>query len=149
MTAVLKRIDDPRSNLERARRTELVAYAQANGMTDIHENVPAIIIRRRLIERGLTRVPVQAQTLGMPAGAGSSLPPADGPVTEVDAEADLERQYAMQAAAPVSAPVKNPNLMGINELRAECKRLKIKLSRRDNMTTMKAKIEGHGKQDAA
>lgn len=135
MSAVLKRIDDPRSNLEKARRFELVAYAHANGLTDVHENMPAMLIRRRLYERNLTRIPVNAPPLGVPAGVPSA-PSPDTPAYEVDAVADLERQFKQQ-----SKPAKS----GINELRAECKRLGIKLSRRDNMHTMKAKIESHGK----
>lgn len=137
-TAVLKRIDDPRSNLEKARRPELVRFARANGMADISEAMPANLIRRRLVAAGLTRIQVSAPPLGLAPGASQTIAP-DAPVNVVDADDDLERQFAREQAA--AKPIKG---MAINELRAECKRLGIRLSRRDNMATMKEKIEAHG-----
>jgi hypothetical protein len=139
----LKRVDDPRSNLEKARRHDLVAFAQANGLKEITEAWPADLIRKKLRAQGLTRIVVNAPDLGaMPgAGMGAQAEP-DGPVKEIDALDALEAQFVQQQAADKAKPLA---AMGINELRAECKRLGIKLGRKDNMVSMKEKIEGHGK----
>lgn len=149
MAAVLTRMEDPRDSLDRARLSELVRYARANGLTGISSDMPAILIRRQLRDRGLTRINVPPRTLGhTEAAAIVETPPAAGG-SIVDAEADLARQFEQQQAVPTlpyAGGSKNLAKMSINELRAECRRLGIKLSRRDNMITMRAKIDG---QDAS
>lgn len=136
MAAVLTRMEDPRDSLDRARLSELVRYARANGLTGISSDMPAILIRRQLRDRGLTRINIPPRTLGHTEAAPIvETPPAAGG-SIVDAEADLARQFEQQPKAKTTAQ------MSINELRAECHRLGIKLSRRDNMITMRAKIDG-------
>ena len=56
-----------------------------------------------------------------------------------------QEQQAQQQAPKPAAP---RGASEINTLRAECKRLGIKVERRDNMQTMKAKIEAHGQNPA-
>lgn len=139
MTAILKRIDDPRGPLDRLRRYELLNLARQNNVPDVNDNTPAILMRKRIKAAGVKNIPIVHRRLGVTEGAPMASGEPDG--VEVDAEADLERQFA----ATPPAPVKTPAQMAINELRAEAKRLGIKLTRRDNMITMKAKIEEHGK----
>ncbi len=139
MSAVLKRIDDPRDALERARRPELVRFAKLNGISEINKEMPAILMRKILRDRNLTGIAVPRRTLGAPENTNQPIAPAvNAAANEVDATEDLARQFA---AAP---PRKTPAQMSINELGAEMKRLGIKRDRRDNMTTLRAKIEQHG-----
>lgn len=153
MGAVLQRIDDPRDDLERARRTELVKFARANGINEIPignavipvADAPAKLTRVVLRSKGLVRIQIPKRVLGTPQG--SVQPPSDAPDVPADAideVADLARQIAAQPV-PIR---KTPAQMSINELGAEMKRLNIKRDRRDNMLTMRAKIEQHG-QDAS
>jgi hypothetical protein len=174
MTATFLRADDPRSPLQKATRYELIAYARANGVADAivaawHrqiDNIPADILRDELRSRGLTRPPMRPRTLGLPNGntAPSDIAAASsGP--EIDAIADLKRQFLSQPAAPAPAPPRPVPVqssidpapaapttplahMSILELGREMKRLNIKRDRRDNMIIMRQKIEAHG-QDAA
>jgi hypothetical protein len=153
MGAVLTRIDDPRDALERARRPELTAYARANGINTISigeravrvDEAPAILVRQVLRDRRLTRIPIARKMLGAPEGRAAAMAPPDAfpAANEVDATADLARQFAAAPSSPL--PKRKPaSQMTINELGAEMKRLKIKRDRRDNMITMRAKIEQHG-----
>lgn len=139
----LNRIDDPRDPLSKARRSELVKYARANGIKEIDPDMPALLMRDILRRRGLTRPPIPNRPLG--AQVQNGLPAiaagAQQGGVEADALADLARQYQQQRQPP---PPLAPGKSGINELRAECKRLGIKLSRRDNMNSMREKIEAHG-----
>jgi hypothetical protein len=145
---ILNKIEDPRSSLQKARRFELLAFARQHGMKDITEQMPADLIRAKLRSRNLTNIKVNAKPLGA-AGDGAATPPPEAVNgIEVDYEADLERQFLAQMTQPfpqAKSPAKPVGSMGINELRAECKRIGIKLGRRDNMVTMKFKIENHGK----
>jgi hypothetical protein len=134
---ILNKIEDPRDNLEKAHRLELVRFAHAQGVSDVNENMPAMLIRRVLRMKGLTRITIPPRSLGQQSQPGS-VPTTDQKVPEVNAEDDLMRQFKAQ-----SQPTTLPNL-GINELRAKCKELGIKLTRKDNMISMRAKIEGHG-----
>lgn len=144
MSAVLKSIDDPRSPLDKTRRIDLVRFAKTQGIKEVTEQMPAILIRKIFKDRGIHRVPARLQTLGQTAGAAASqaaIVP-DEAARAVDAEADLARQFAAQV--PQQPVRKTPAQMSINELGAEMKRLNIKRDRRDNMITMREKIEAHG-----
>ncbi len=152
MGAVLKSQDDPRSPLQRMRRYELINYARANGIPNVTDNVPAIIIRKLCAAKGLRGLMVRRPPLGSVTGSVSNmavLP--DVQVNEIDADADLERQFLQALPAPVPAAAiavqperKSPATMTIIELGNEMKRLGIKRERRDNMITMRQKIEAHG-----
>ncbi len=135
---ILNKIEDPRDSLSRARRSELVPFARAKGLTNVTEAMPAVLIRRELRAAGFTRIAVPHRPLGaqnqtpLPAGVTEG-----SKIAEVDADADLARQFAAQ-----SAPIKAVADMAINELRAACKERGIKLSRRDNMQSMREKLGG-------
>jgi len=139
----LNRIDDPRDPLSKARRDELRRYARKNGI-EVHPDMPALLLRDLLRQRGLTRPPIPNRPLGAQVQNGLPALPSGGQQNgvEADAIADLARQYQQQRQPP---PPLAPSTMGINELRAECKRLGIKLERRDNMNSMREKIGAHGK----
>lgn len=153
---ILNKIDDPRDNLERAKRLELVAFAKANGLDHITNEHPAIVIRAELRQRGLTNIKVPPRPLGAQTrrpGAGVvAQPPAQNAI-EVNAAADLARQFAQQQSQPPPPPLDQkpakPKIppQEINVLRAECKRLGIRMERRDTAAKLKAKIAAHG-QDA-
>lgn len=148
----LNRIDDPRDSLSKARRSELIAYARANGVKEIDPNMPAILMREILRGKGLTRIKIPNRPLGA-IGQTGALP--DHPLTsgvEADATADLARQWAQQSAPAPAAPAAAPATsardkpladMGINELRKVCQDLGIKLGRTDNMKSMREHIEAH------
>lgn len=144
----LNKIDDPRDALSKARRDELRRYGKSNGI-EFPVDMPAILMRDMLRNRGLTRInipprPLGAQNEGAPSAGIEQ--PKNG--IEADALADLARQW--QQGQPVQTAAEPVRSTGINELRAECKRLGIKLSRRDNMDSMRAKIEaGRNGENAA
>lgn len=129
---ILNRIDDPRSNLDKARRSELVRFAQENNISGITENMPAILIRRKLQEVGKTHIKISPRPLGSQGGAGQAVSN-DVQVTQIDAADDLARQFSSQASVPVER-------QSINELRAECKKRGIKLSNRDTLKSMREKL---------
>lgn len=139
MSLQLLSITDPRDNLDKARRTELVAYARANGVTNITEQMPAIIIRKTLRNLGLNRIRIPQRILGQPAVAArppGSLADDGMPGTsagEIDAADDLARQY--EAEAP-----RNAHLMAYNEIRREAKKIGLAFTRKDNLASMKAKL---------
>lgn len=148
---ILNKIDDPRDNLEKAHRLELVKFAHAHGMKEISEMMPAILIRSHLRAKGLTNIRITPRPLGSQGGAPA--PSSNQKVTEIDAAADLARQFAAQQAAPKPGRPKRFNRLverpksEINKLRDECKRLGIHMERRDRMPDLKRKIAEHG-QDA-
>lgn len=142
---VLKSIDDPRDALERARLPELLKFAAANGVViprEFHDK--AIIVRRILRSKGLTRINVPLRVLGMPH-AGQQIEPSE-PVNTTDFADDLMRQVRAAPPAP-EAPAPRPvkGVAEIAELRKECKRRGIKVARTDKLADLKAKL--NGKQD--
>lgn len=155
----LKSIDDPRDVLSRMRRWELVQYARQHKVTEVSPEMPGPLIASILRSKGLNGrdAPVPVRALGQqnqpharrlynPDGTPNvnkaSRQTQPVPAGEVNADADLMRQWQEQQKRDHQpAPrAESP----INALRAECKRLGVKLDRRDNMQTMKAKIEAHG-----
>lgn len=161
-------VDDPRDNYEKLRRIELVRHGVEHGV-DVNENMPAMLIRHRLraanipppavvpyrplgIDRGQDTSP-NSHRLSMPMAAP---PPPNAPAVSVDAIADLERQFANPAPLPpyegdpkpTSVPVIPLIPTNIVDLRRECKRLGIKMDRRDRMPDLIRKIKEHGKDPA-
>lgn len=146
---ILNKIDDPRDNLEKARRNELVRFAHACGLETITQEMPAILIRRELRSKGLTNISIPRRVLGAQNQNGPAVPP-DQKAVEVNAADDLARQFRQQAPPPPRPPAKPTRLVErpkqeINLLRDECKRLGIKMDRRDRKDSLKAKIAAHGK----
>lgn len=163
----LDRIEDHRSSLEKATRMELFRFAQANNVTDIVHEMPASLMRKKLRERGLTNIRIPHRVLGAPPqGRGVEQHAMSAPSTSIDADEDLERQWRSQAPPPppekpratrqtaTPAPVARKRLVErpkseINKLRDECKRLGVKMERRDRTDDLKRKIEAHLGQNAA
>ena len=77
MTLVLNKIDDPRDNLEKARRMELYRFAKEHGL-DVTEEMPAILIRYELRRRGLTNIKIPVRILGA-QNQGQAIGPAVQP----------------------------------------------------------------------
>lgn len=138
---ILNKIDDPRDPLAKATRHELQAFAKSIGHFDFNFNgvqcradlAPANITRAYLRSIGKTNIRTNAPPLGASARAPETTATN---VPQVSADADLARQFASQMEPE---PEQRPKTIG--ELRSECKRLGIKLDRRDNMNTMREKIE--------
>lgn len=154
MPMQLLSIDDPRDNLEKARRMELVKFAQANGVK-VTPEMPAILIRKVLRSQRLTHIRIPNRPLGHP-GEGIKDEPLVAPASaavgeetavEVDAETDLARQLGLAPAPPaVSTEGGRPGrgLDELSRLRRKAKALGIKVDRTDNMITIRAKLAEHG-----
>ena len=168
MSMRLNRIDDPRDTLSRARRRELVEFAHAQGQMDITEDMPADDyqdlsgkklpgIRSLLRQRGLNHIPIPSRTLGK-SGRHETMPLT--PAKPAAVAADVSDEWAQfqkwkasqqpQPAKPARKAKYQQRLVPrpqseINKLRDECKRLGIKMDRRDRKDDLKAKIAAHGK----
>ncbi len=155
----LNKIDDPRDNLEKARRMELAEFAAVHRVTEITQDMPAILMRKILRSKGLTQIPAPSRPLGNQNQPhvrpmyknGLAVPQAparalDQPkVVESDATDDLARQYRSQPARPPKYPrrlVERPKSK-INQMRDYCKEHGIKMDRRDRMPDLERKIEAH------
>ncbi len=151
----LTKIIDPRDNLGRASRDELWDFAKANGVSFDQRTATKQYMERELRGRGLTNIRVAVRLMGAPTGEvfppdGSTMTVDQPKITEVDADADMVRQMKEQAAKPQDWPVTStykediPKLfmsMGMNELRAECKRRSIKMDRTDNKNSLRNKLD--------
>ena len=151
---ILNKIDDPRDALQKATRFQLSEFARSIGQFNFNFNgvafqadlAPANVTRAYLRSIGKTNIRVVAPALGSSGRAPEST---GGNVTQVNADADLARQFASQTAP---APTAEPPLseMGINELRKICQGYGIKLGRQANKQSMRELIEAHRNgQDAA
>jgi hypothetical protein len=153
----LKKIDDPRDNLAKARRWELQQFAEANRVSEVKPDMPATLMRNILRSKGLTQIPVPDRPLGntnqphprpmyqngLAVANPKARPRPEQPQgVEIDAEADLARQYQTKKPARPPRLVERPK-SEINKLRDECKALGIKMGRRDAKPDLKAKIEAH------
>lgn len=136
--AQLKSVDDPRDRLDRAHRIELIRFAQQNGVTEVDPEMPAILMRQILRRRGLTNIDIPPRLLGQTQRGGAVVANTQERTVATDAAADLAKQWENQKKAKVET--KAPET--INELRAAVKAKGIRLSRRDTMETLKAKLNG-------
>ena len=129
--------EDPRDNLEKASRWELEAFAKENGCPVPH-GYPAMLTIKVLRARGLTQIKIKERPLGLYNGgetitASPNVPSQQG----ISPEDLLEAQFKEQ-----QNDLSNKSM---NELRALCKELGIKMDRRDNMKTLRDKL---GQQNA-
>ena len=127
-------IQDPRTPLERARRPELVAFARSHGLLDINENMPAILIRKKLRERGLTNINVPDRPLGIIHGNPTDHP-TDDAANVIDHEAALEHEYERQKPVHLGG-------MTRAQLAKECKQRGIKMSRTDSKEKLMERLNG-------
>ncbi len=161
---VLKSIDDSRDSLDKARRKELERFAKANGVGDIKQGMPAILMRRILRAKGLTNIQIPKRILGFPE-PGSAPPGFEPPVSalpgdltagavqggdSVDAADDLERQW-MEQQNVVQFPEPEPDhpdysAMKYIDLLKLAKSRNVALKRTDDRPTIEAKLRD---QDAA
>jgi hypothetical protein len=151
--------DDPRSPLEKARRTELVVFARQNNIDDISADMPAPLMRKILRSRGITNIGIAAPPLGQigrhvidPLGKTrrrGSPPPSNGKPTkrsqvretpeqetiEVDADTLAEMQWrAMTKSKPAI------DKMTMAALRAEAKARGVPIVRTDKKADLLAKL---------
>lgn len=141
MAMQLLRQTDPRDTLQRARKSELLAFAKHHHIGDVNEDMPAEIIRQVLRQKNFTKIGVPNRILGTPelaqreARVTPSRPSDDqnANVPQVSAVDDLMRQYKAS---------KSLDDMTITDLRKLCKERGIAMQRRDNMKTLKAKLSG-------
>lgn len=132
---------------------EVFRYAQEKGVTEIVETMPKDLMVARLKARGIPAPSVPPRAIGahMSPRSGDTTPdshhytakPQPTETSELDAASVLEREWQQQQTAPVF----DAGTASITEVRKELKRRGIKMARTDNMTTLKAKLDG--KQDAA
>jgi hypothetical protein len=111
-------------------------------VTEIIHNMPADLMRKILRGKGLNTIPIPNRMLGGPPGHVMPTAAVTTDSIEVDAEADLERQWRAQQAQEQPRAETNPDKMTIGELRTACKTRGIKMDRRDNMITLREKVRG-------
>lgn len=142
-------IDDPRDPYEKLRKRECVEYGQKHNLplSEFNENLPVVMLRRRLRELRIPVVP-KSPPLGAPPGSAPMAPPPKAEpekVIEVDADEDLAAQYrSYQTPAP-----KTVDQMTMTELRAGARERGIKMVRTDNMASLREKLKAHDVNNAA
>ena len=157
MSLVLHRIDDPRDALSRARRKPLELFARDAAIIEIKAGMPGdlmkCIIRMKGYVERYKEWAARNRIVNPPLGGEKPQPTNGADENAINADDDLMRQWMAQHQTvsedqPTNSPAdrKPVEKMGINELRAECKSRGIKLSRRDNMKSLKDKLLG---QDTA
>lgn len=140
----LLNVTDPRDNLAKAKRTELVSYAHKEGQTDITPAMPAILIRNILRSRGLSRIQIPRRVIGERVDwktGGKSAPEAN-PDTPASVEVNMEDDLARQFAASSAPKIVTPENMTMPQLRMACKDKGIKMVRKDNAATLREKLNG-------
>jgi len=133
-------ITDPRDNLEKANRDELARFAREKGISEIKDEMPAILMRKILRGRGLVNIAVPNRPLGFYEGGknygGEAI--TDTQISSVNSDDVLEQGWQHEQKPEVVSP----NDMGIRELRKECKRRNIRMARTDNIQSLRAKLNG-------
>lgn len=154
--AGLLKVEDPRDNLEKAKRPELLAFARRNGVTEITPEMPAILMRKFLRSKNLVNISIPKRVLGQPElrpGALTTATPSPENAVSVDAADDLMRQFKAGASAPLPSPSAEPVKLANkrdewNAMRQAAKAKGIKLDRKDNFETVAAKLRAHDGQNA-
>lgn len=119
-------IQDPRDNLEKARKNELVNFAHGHRIAGVDPAMPAILIRKILRSRGLVDITVPVRLLGQTPGArGSSGPSTPENTIEMLADDDLMQQWLKsQEPAVPDVPYVNGEVLpnGVDGIREEAER---------------------------
>ena len=134
-------IEDPRDNLQKATRFELVDFARKNGI-QLDEGTPKIVSEKILRDRGFVNIQIPDRPLGLYVGGethATNEPIVHGSLQNADDLLVAEYEHQKKEDANVSK-------MSMSRLRAECKSKGIKMDRRDNMQTLRAKL---GQQNPA
>lgn len=145
------RIDDPRDALQRARMKDIIRFAREKNINEIDPEMPAMLARPIIRGKGLAgafAAWARANVHFAPLGSAPQRPAVTSDqAAAVDAEADLAAQWAANRKQDLdTGRTKRPERHNpMNELRAEAKKLGIKIDRRDNVERLRAKVEAHGK----
>jgi hypothetical protein len=158
--------DDPRDNLEKLLPDELYFFAKSTGITDINRAEPAMLMRKKLRDRGFVDVPLpQPRILGQPTdwknewSTGSK----EDPRPSITADQLLQKQWEEQqkqkwmespTVFPSAEKFSTEQIVGslieqklvdvdnfdIKQLRKLCKSRGIKMARTDNLKTLREKL---------
>lgn len=129
-------IIDPRDSLDKATRWELIDYAKANGL-QVDDDCPAIVTRQLLRAKGLTNIKIPDRPLGLYGSKAEAQIAAENKPADANAM-NADELMAAQYQAEKTDFSKSP----MNALRAECKKRGIKMSRRDNLQSLREKLSG-------
>lgn len=151
---LLNKTIDPRDDLERLGRLQLVQLAHSRGQTDITEAMSAVDIRKELKSRGVRPGRVNGPALGTTgrhersAIAPKQMQPQPAPELSPAEMQEFRAWQAQQRAAAMRAqrasPGKTLSEMSINELRDLCKKSGVKMDRGDNTHILREKLKAHG-----
>lgn len=136
--ATLRRVDDPRDNLEKATRPELAKFAAAHGVKEITPSMPAILMRDKLRRLGLINIQIPPRPLGQPVSHGSVIAAKTAPENVVtnDAVSDLEKQWQSEQQEKTGYETWTRA-----EMAKECKRRGIKMQRTDSKEQLRERLE--------
>lgn len=150
----LNRIDDPRDALQRARLNDIVRFAKEKNIAEISPEMPAMVARPIIRGKGLAgdfarwaRENVHFK----PLGSAPERPVTSDQATAVDADADIAAQWAanrqrdLETGKTKRPPRNNP----MAELRLKARELGIRVDRRDNVKTLREKVEARSGKIAA
>ena len=124
---------DPRDDLDKSDRWELVAACRLHGIKVAHDD-PGYITKRALRARGISKIKHIERPLGLYAPAASSSEDHIG-----NADEAMIRQYEAQKKEETDV-----SKMPMTQLRTACKAKGIKMERRDNLVTLREKLTAHG-----
>lgn len=138
MSVILKSVEDPRDNLEKAGKYELWQFAVANGLNDVTYDTPSILVRKKLRALGLVNINIPDRPLGSPIPTvyGADPQKAVAPVKQSTEVNEISAEDLLE----MEAQVKPVAQMSMTELRSECKRRGIKMVRTDNLRTLREKL---------
>lgn len=138
----LKSIEDPRDLLEKATRKELENYAKENGIKEIKQTMPAVVMRQLLRRRGVFDVGVR-RTLGRPMNAVKQ---------EIDysqeASVTMSADDALMKQWEVDDAQDDYSSMHIGKLRKLVKQRGLKQDRKDGKQALIDKLRGVDGKDA-
>jgi hypothetical protein len=142
--AGLHRVDDPRDALDKARRSELLQFARANGVKEIAHDMPAIIMRRILRSKRLTNIRIPRRVLGQPEMRAALVTEQPSNVPALDASDELMRQYREGAMAAPAKPEVSFDAMTRAKLAKTCKAKGIAMARTDKKEDLIGKLTANG-----